>query len=254
LVNDDIERQIARQYRQAARRILFLDYDGTLVPFSKRPELAVPDQHVLKLLQRLTEDPRNTLVIISGRGQQFLDRWFRSLRAVLAAEHGGFVRLPGADWAGVVEADHAWKQQARPVLRRYTDECPGALIEEKNLSLVWHYRSADPEISRVRAPELKAELNELVARDGTLQVLEGHKVIEIKKSGYDKGSVVRTLLGRDAYDFLLALGDDRTDEDLFRALPAEAVTIKVGLAPSRAKYNLADQEGVIQLLGRLLDG
>jgi trehalose 6-phosphate synthase/phosphatase len=254
VIDRAIENQITQQYRRASRRILLLDYDGTLVPFSRYPEMAVPSEHVLGQLKRLAADSRNTVVIISGRERQFLEKWFSHLRVVLVAEHGGFVRMPPADWAGLVDADPAWKQQVLPVLRRYTDRCTGAFIEEKNLSLVWHYRSAEPGISLLRSQELKEELRQLAARDGKLQVLEGHKVIEIKKSGYDKGSVVLKLVGRTVYDFMLAVGDDRTDEDLFRSLPPEALTIKIGITPSLARYNLANQQGVVGLIGRLLSG
>ena len=252
LVNRAIERKIAEQYHKSARRILLLDYDGTLVPFAKYPELALPSEQVLGQLKRLTADSRNTVVIISGREREFLDQWFSPLRTVLVAEHGGFVRVLPAGWASLVDVDPAWKQQVLPVLQRYADRCTGAFVEEKNLSLVWHYRGADPGISLLRSQELKEELRELASRDGKLQILEGHKVIEIKKSGYDKGSVVQKLLGKTTYDFMLAIGDDKTDEDLFRILPAQAQTIKIGIAPSLAKYNLANQQGVVRLIGHLL--
>jgi trehalose 6-phosphate synthase/phosphatase len=252
LIDRAIEEQMAEQYRRTSRRILLLDYDGTLVPFAKYPEMAVPSEHVLGQLQRLTADPRNTVVIISGREREFLDKWFSRLRAVLVAEHGGLVRMLPAGWASLVDADPAWKQRVLPMLQRYADRCTGAFVEEKSLSLVWHYRSADPGVSLLRSQELKEELRELAARDGKLQILEGHKVIEVKKAGYDKGSVVLRLLGRTKYDFMLAIGDDKTDEDVFRVLPAAALTIKIGIAPSLAKYNLPNQQGVVKLIGHLL--
>ena len=266
-IDRSIESEIARQYREAGRRILFLDYDGTLVPIARRPEMAVPDQGILGLLERLAADPKNTVVIISGRQREFLDQWFGNLRVVLAAEHGGFLRAVPAGWVNVVEADPAWEQQVLPVLQRYADRCPGAFIEKKSLSLAWHYRTAEPQIAQLRSQELKEELGELVSHDGKLHVLEGHKVIEIKHAGYDKGTVVPRLLDAAAYDFVLALGDDKTDEDLFRVLPADAWTVKIGTAvwdPKRdssrlgtlslAKYRLARQQDVVQLINRLLDG
>jgi trehalose 6-phosphate synthase/phosphatase len=141
-----------------------------------------------------------------------------------------------------------------PVLQRYADRCTGAFIEAKSLSLVWHYRNADPGIALRRSAELKNELRELVSHDSRLQVMEGHKVIEVKRSGYDKGTVVSQLLTRAAYDFILALGDDRTDEDLFRALPDQALTIKIGIMASVARYNLKDQQEVVRFLDHLLRG
>ena len=134
---------------------MFLDYDGTLVPFSRYPEAAVPGKDLLAQLKRLEADARNTVVIVSGRRREFLDRWFGDLRAVLVAEHGAFMRMVPADWASEVDADPAWKQQVLPVLQRYADRCTGAFIEEKDLSLVWHYRNADAGIALLRSQELK---------------------------------------------------------------------------------------------------
>lgn len=254
LINRTIENQIAQKYGKAMRRIVFLDYDGTLVPFSKYPEMAVPSERVLTQLKRLAADAKNTVVIVSGRKQEFLDKWFGDLQIVLVAEHGAFIRAPSTGWTSEVDADQTWKQHVLPVLQRYADRCTGAFTEEKSLSLVWHYRNADPGISLLRSQELKDELRELVSHDSRLQVVEGHKVIEVKKSGYDKGTVALKLLALAAYDFLLAIGDDKTDEDLFRALPEQALTVKIGVMASLAKYNLADQQGVVRLVNHLLEG
>ena len=254
LINRSIENQIAQKYHKASRRIMFLDYDGTLVPFSRYPEAAVPGEDLLTQLERLATDASNTLVIVSGRQREFLDKWFGGLRAVLVAEHGAFIRLVPTEWVSEVDPDPAWKRQVLPVLQRYADRCTGAFIEEKSLSLVWHYRNAGPEISLLRSQELKEELRELVSHDPRLHIMEGHKVIEVKKAGYDKGTVALKLLRLAAFDFVLAIGDDKTDEELFRALPPHAVTVKIGITASLAKYNLKDQQQVIQFMGHLLNG
>jgi trehalose 6-phosphate synthase/phosphatase len=254
LVNQAIANQIAQSYRNAAGRIIFLDYDGTLVPFSRYPETAVPNERVLAQLKRLAADAANTVVIVSGRRQEFLDRWFGDLPLVLVSEHGALIRTPSAGWSSEVDADQTWKERVLPVLQRYADRCTGAFTEAKSFSLVWHYRNADPGISLLRSGELKDELRELVSHDSKLQVVEGHKVIEVKKSGYDKGTVALKLLASAAYDFILAIGDDKTDEDLFRAMPEQALTIKIGVTPSLAKYHLRDQQGVLMLMDHLLEG
>ncbi len=254
LIERSIESQIAQKYQEAAQRIIFLDYDGTLVPFSRYPEMAIPSDPVLAQLKRLEADAKNTVVIVSGRRREFLGRWFGDLRAVLVAEHGAFIRMLPADWASEVDADPAWKQQVLPVLQRYADRCTGAFIEEKDLSLVWHYRNADAGIALLRSQELKDELRELVSHDSKLQIVEGRKVIEVKKAGYDKGAAALKLLGSPPHDFILAIGDDKTDEDLFRALPAEALTVKVGITVSLAKYHLKDQQEVVRFLDHLLQG
>lgn len=251
LLNESIANQVSQKYHGSSSRIIFLDYDGTLVPFSRYPELAVPSEQVLTQLKRLSDDIKNTIVIVSGRKQEFLDKWFGNLPIVLIAEHGAFIRKPSSGWTSEVDDDQAWKQQVMPVLQRYAERCTGAFIEEKHLSLVWHYRNADPGISLLRSQELKDELRELISHESKLQFVEGHKVIEVKKSGYDKGTVALKLLNFSAYDFILAIGDDRTDEDLFRALPPQAITIKIGVTASIAKYNLRDQQGVLKLIDYL---
>jgi trehalose 6-phosphate synthase/phosphatase len=253
LLRPSSEDSIVRSYQEASHRIILLDYDGTLVPFTRDPESSAPGERVLTALKHLATDPGNTLVIISGRKRDFLDRWFGDLQIVLVAEHGAFIRMKSAEWNGEVDSDPSWKKQVMPVLERYAERCTGAFIEEKTLSLVWHYRNADPAIALLRSQELKDELREIVSHDGKLQVIEGHKVIEVKRTGYDKGTVAIKLLGTAAYDFILAIGDDKTDEDLFRELPAEAITIKISLSPSLAKYNLKNQREVSRLMDRLLE-
>jgi len=253
LLGPAVEDRITGQYREATRRVIMLDYDGTLVPFSRYPEGAVPSESVVAMLKQLAADARNTLVIISGRERDFLDKWFGDLRIVLVAEHGAFIRVTPAEWNGEVDTDPSWKQQVLPVLQRYAERCTGAFIDEKTLSLVWHYRNADPAIALLRSQELKDELREIVSHDGKLQVMEGSKIIEVKRSGYDKGSVAVKLLGTATYDFILAIGDDKTDEDLFKVLPEQAITIKIGLSASLAKYNLKTQQEVSKLIDRLLE-
>jgi trehalose 6-phosphate synthase/phosphatase len=251
LLSEPVENEIVNQYVRALHRVFFLDYDGTLVPFSKYPETAVPPQSLLQQLDRLAADPANRIVIISGRQKEFLDRCFMNLNLVLIAEHGAFVRKPGSEWISNVDTDPAWKQKVLPVMQRYADRCNGAFIEDKAVSLVWHYRNAEIEVGRLRSQELKDELRDLFSRDSVLQVLEGNKIIEVKKSGYNKGSAAAKMLESIEYDFLMAIGDDTTDEDLFHALPPKALTLKIGLSPSLARFNLTSQREVYRLLERL---
>ncbi len=254
LVNRQIERGVLERYGRASQRIIFLDYDGTLVPITEDPEAAVPDEALCRRLEGLTADTRNTCVIVSGRRREFLDKWFGSLSLTLVAEHGAFIRTPGGSWSSeAMSPPPDWKQRFLPVLQRYMDRCRGAFIEEKEVSLVWHYRNVDPEVAALRSRELMDELRDLVSHDSRLQVMEGHKIVEVKPSGYDKGSMALRLLAQDTYDFIMAIGDDKTDEDLFAALPDAALTFKVGLTASVAKYNLRDQQQVARLMDDLIE-
>ncbi|NLH16669.1 MAG: bifunctional alpha,alpha-trehalose-phosphate synthase (UDP-forming)/trehalose-phosphatase [Phycisphaerae bacterium] len=251
LLSEPVKNEIVNQYMRASRRIFFLDYDGTLVPFSRQPETALPARPLLDQLNRLAAIAGNILVIISGRRKEFLDRCFPKINLVLVAEHGAFIRWPGSEWVSEVDTDPAWKQSVMPILQRYTDRCNGAFIEDKVQSLVWHYRNAESEVGQLRSQELKDELRELFSRDSILQVIAGEKIIEVKKSGYNKGTVATKLLASMEYEFLLAIGDDTTDEDLFHALPPKALTLKVGTSPSLARFNLMNQQEVVLLLERL---
>jgi len=249
LVNKSIEDDLIRSFRRAKYPLLFFDYDGTLVPIREFPELAVPDGHIISITERLSA--RTNVVIISGRNKDFLDKWFSYLNLTLIAEHGAFVKFPGKEWVYNLDNGDSWKEVILPVLNRYTNRCKGAFIEQKTASLCWHYRNADNDLSSLRALELKNELTELIS-NMPLQIIEGHKVVEVKRAGYNKGSAARKVFSMESYDFVLAIGDDKTDEDMFSALPEEAVTIKVGKETTRAKYSFTKQTAVIDFLERLL--
>lgn len=248
--NTLIEKEIVREYKKAKRAILFFDYDGTLVPISPRPELAIPEKQTLELAEKLAQT--NSVVIISGRDRVFLEQWFGKLPVSIIAEHGAFIKLPEVDWMQLNDSDNSWKEKIQPILQRYMNRCKGAFIEEKNASLCWHYRNAEADLAFLRTIELREELTEVISNNMPLQILEGHKVIEIKKTGYSKGTAALKMINNREFDFILAIGDDKTDEELFAALPSTAYTMKVGKEPSVAKYNFQKQSEVIGFLNCLL--
>ncbi len=241
-------------YTRARQRALYLDYDGTLVPIASRPADAVPGPDVLAVVQALAARPRTVVTIVSGRPAADLERWFGTLDGVwLAAEHGALIRPPttGA-WEALRPGTTAdWKDRVRPVLEYFLDQAPGAVIEEKQHSLAWHYRLVEPEFGDWLANELAAALEQQLA--GTeLAPLRGSKVIEVRYAWANKGEAVahvRSTLGDP--DFELAIGDDRTDEDVFDRLPETAWTIKVGPGPTRARHRLPDPAATLGLLADL---
>jgi trehalose 6-phosphate synthase/phosphatase len=201
---------LLKRYRYSASRVLFLDYDGTLVPFASAPRLARPDPELLNLLSRLGGELGNDLVIVSGRSRRDLEEWFGRLPVALVAEHGVWLRPKGGEWRMFKNLNAEWKERVRPILQLYVDRLPGALVEEKDFSLAWHYRRADPEQSRVRAQELLDTLADYT-RNIDVQVLEGRKVIEVRPSGINKGAAAQEWLKDRAPDFILGIGDDWTD-------------------------------------------
>ena len=140
-----------------------------------------------------------------------------------------------------------WKDGVRPILQLYVDRLPGALLEEKEFSLAWHYRKADPEQASLRANELLDDLAGYT-RNVDVQVLDGKKVVEVRNAGINKGTAGLEWLAAQEPEFILGIGDDWTDEDLFRALPAPAISVRVGVAATNAKYYLAHHLAVRRML------
>lgn len=249
----ETQKKLIRTYVESDNNIILLDYDGTLVPFAEKPQKAKPDDELLDILGALSQRPKNEVVIVSGRDRETLDKWFDNRSLSLIAEHGVWIKDRGKPWETIEPLRAEWKEKMRPILEWYEDRTPGSFIEEKDFSLVWHYRKADPELASMRARELKDELLQLTS-NLNLGILEGSKVIEIKSVGIDKGRAALHWLSRRNWDFILAIGDDWTDEDLFEVLPESAYSIKVGLSPSKAKFNLDSVKEVRALIRDLSRG
>ncbi|HNW29492.1 MAG TPA: bifunctional alpha,alpha-trehalose-phosphate synthase (UDP-forming)/trehalose-phosphatase [Spirochaetota bacterium] len=247
-INSNNLHSLLDAYRGSRSRLLLLDYDGTLVAFSDKPDMAVPDPELLSILSELTSDIKNTVAIISGRNFEFLERHFSGMRLSLIAEHGAWIKLNGGEWKTIANLDTQWKNEIRPILESYCDRTPRTFIEEKEFSLAWHYRRADAELASIRAMELKGNLLHMIANHN-LGIMEGNKVLEIKSLEINKGKIASFMLSAKEYDFTLAIGDDVTDEDLFSALPDNGFSVKVGFGPSKAKYYITRPGMVRQLLG-----
>lgn len=242
---------LRRSYASATRRLVLLDYDGTLAPICRRPEEAVPSPELLATLDRLAADPRNKVVVNSGRDRETLEQWLGLLDITVAAEHGASYKEGGV-WYDRAEPQE-WKNLLYPLLNLYLRKTPGARLEVKRNSLAWHYRECDPWLGRVRSVQLANALMSICLKH-KLHIVRGNKVVEIKSSDYSKGSEVERLLAADNYDFIVAIGDDTTDDDMFEALPADAYTIKVGNISPKARYDLPLQGDVLPLLQSLGTG
>ena len=232
-----VREEIGRAYTGAADRFIFLDYDGTLVGFNGDIDRASPDEELYQILENLSADPANRVVIISGRRHETLEEWFGHLKLDLIAEHGAWQKHYQEEWKSLPLLTDKWKHEVRTVLDTYTDRTPGSFIEDKSYSLVWHYRKVEEGLGELRANEIINHLKVTVADKG-LQLMPGNKVIEFKNIEVNKGKAALNWLYGNHPDFIIAFGDDHTDEDIFKALPDEAYTIKVGSNISAAKYYL----------------
>jgi trehalose 6-phosphate synthase/phosphatase len=254
-LRNELRQSLLKSFHAAERRLLLLDYDGTLVRFASTPEAASPDDDLISILRELREDPRNRVVVISGRDADTLEGWLGSTGIDLVAEHGARYRKNSqGHWNEAEEITVGdWKDELRPVFDVFVDRTPGALLEEKSHALVWHYRRAEPGLGSQRAAELTETLEGYVANT-SLHILQGHKVVEVKPSMVSKGRAAYPWLHeKPGYEFVFAIGDDITDEALFEALPDEGWSVKVGLPErSSARFFVSDVDEVRQLLEDLL--
>jgi len=249
LLKKSDEGLMIKDYINADKRLIFLDYDGTLVPFTDRPENATPNDEILEILRKFSNDDKNYVIIISGRDRKTLREWFGNFNIGFIAEHGVYIKEKSKEWRPIRKLDIKWKSKIISIFQDYVDRVPYSFIEEKDFSLVWHYRKSDPELASQKAKELMDEIINFTA-NMDVQVLQGKKEIEIRNGGVNKGSAAMQFMKED-YDFVLAIGDDWTDEDLFRILPKDAYTIRVGMFLSYARFNLHNHLEVVELLKKL---
>ena len=252
LIDNQLSEEIKHAYKQSKERLIFLDYDGTLVGFNENPDDSKPDQELIEILERLTKDKKNHIVIISGRGRQFLEEWMKPYSLDIVAEHGVWIKRMGKPFKTFIKINASWKKETMSLLERYVNRTPGSFVEEKDYSLVWHYRKVETGLGEVRTRELTSHLKYMTANEN-LEVLEGDMIVEIKNSEINKGKAAQKLM--EIYpkaNFLLALGDDFTDEDTFKAMPEEAYTIKVGTSASEAKFSVNSYKEVRKLLNEII--
>ncbi|GAA0880503.1 bifunctional alpha,alpha-trehalose-phosphate synthase (UDP-forming)/trehalose-phosphatase [Algoriphagus jejuensis] len=251
IVDGEVMEEIVNAFQGAKKPVFFLDYDGTLTGFTGNPQDAKPDQELQDLVRSLSQ--RAQVVLISGRDKDTLGTWFEGFDVDLIAEHGVWMRKKEnpSEWELYAEIEDSWKEDIRNIMEYYVLRTPGALIEEKHHSLVWHYRKVEKGLGDLRMRELLSHLK-YMARGHNLQVLEGNMVLEIKRPDINKGRAALNLLKGHENDFILAVGDDWTDEDTFKALPKEAYTIRVGYSYTQADYNIKSFRQVRNLLSKLV--
>ena len=295
---------VTSEYAHSTKRILLLDYDGTLVPQASYNQ--PPCAELLESLRKLTEDKHNAAVcIVSGRQRATLDSWFAEAvpDAALLAEHGYWYKAPSGvntsprEWhqlapVGTEEHIKKWHEIVMPILEQYTDSTDGSFIKDKGTSVIWHFGDADPDFGSWQAKELMDHLESVLVND-PVDVFPGNGHVEIKPQGVSKGTLVEMYLGGDSsdhlkdtgskrVDFILAIGDDRSDEEMFHVIservsadaklgvlmrsdscpmPGHVSKKKhdhlavycstVGQKPSKADYYLDDTDDVVKLLRNL---
>ena len=241
---------VARAYSTAARRLILLDYDGTLLPYMDRPDRAVPDADLRRLVKRLAADRRNDVVLISSRGREFMTEHLGELGAGMVASHGVWIRRAGEEWEQLVPVEPDWKSELAPIMELHADRTPGSRFEDKEYGLAWHYQGSDPDLAFIRVAELRDALLSMSANHN-VTIFEGNRVLEVKSALASKSQAAANWHEHADYDFILAAGDDQTDEELFVSLPERAHSIRIGLGMTNASYFLENPGELRGFLGEL---
>ncbi|KAG0456404.1 hypothetical protein HPP92_024192 [Vanilla planifolia] len=260
---------IVSAYGRSKNRAILLDYDGTVMPqtaLDKRPS-----GEIMSILSTLCRDEKNVVFVVSGRGRDNLGKWFSPCKQLgIAAEHGYFMRWSGdEDWELIGQClDFDWMQIAEPVMKLYTESTDGSYIDKKESALVWRHQDADPDFGSLQAKELLDHLEGVLANE-PVSVKSGQFIVEVKSKGVSKGIVAEKILSsmvdnNRRADFVLCIGDDRSDEDMFEcingmfsgdlvAANTSVFACTVGQKPSKARYYLDDTVEVTSMLAALAD-
>lgn len=235
----------------AENKLILLDYDGTLVNFTLVPDYAKPSVRLLNALYKLSRKPWVRIVINTGREYRSIEKLIGHLPIDIVAEHGSMIK-ENKIWKERIKSNFKWKHEFLPVLNQFTLECEGSFVEEKRFSVAWHYRNVNTMGGYIFSRELIREVKDKI-HSHDLKLIDGNKAVEIMISETGKGKITEDLIKQSNYDYILSIGDDVTDEDMFEALKEneDAITIKVGYGKTSAKYRLDDVNSVISLLEQL---
>lgn len=253
-ITPEVTDEIKRKYHEAGKRGFFLDYDGTLVNYERNPRKAKPDKELYEILDTLSSQRNTQVILVTGRDKDTFNQWFSSRNYTLIAEHGAWMKEPENDWKKTDNGkmSNSWKDMVIPIIKFTRDRTPGSTVEEKTHSIAWYYKKSDPDQGVLRAMELKEELNSLIS-NLNLEVVEGNKFLEIKNSAFNKGKAAMDYSGKQNFDFVLAIGDDYTDEYLYEELPEFAFTLKVGHSKTLARYSLESFKEARKILNNLAE-
>ncbi|KAJ9565899.1 hypothetical protein OSB04_001865 [Centaurea solstitialis] len=258
---------VENAYRRSRNRAILLEYDGTIqTTINKRPTEAI-----ISILNKLCDDSKNTVFVISGRSKEKLSQWFWPCeKLAIAAEHGYFIRWVGdGEWEMYgLSNDFGWMEIAKSVMNVYRDGTDGSDIEHKGTAIVWHHEDVDRDVGLNQARELLYHLRSLLANQPVV-VSRDRFIVEAKPPGVDKGRVATKIFERMAEtgrgaDFVLCIGGDKSDEDMFVAVgdgitsgkitnEGSVFACTVGRKPTRAEYYLDDAAKVLTMLEKLVD-
>jgi trehalose 6-phosphate synthase/phosphatase len=289
---------LSRAYRSSHSRLIVLDWGGTLVAESEKSDKVLayavakghaqrsgPTPELKETLEKLCADPKNIVFVVSGKEVHPVAEFFGDVKGLgLGAEHGFYYRWPRENahssnistqvrdnmenWRTIMSlGNQEWKESAKYVMDIYVQRTHGTYIEVKGSALIWQFRDADPEFGLMQSHELEENLKAVLVEHG-VEVIRGGGVadgyIEVRPAGVSKGLFVQHITAmlkahHREVDFVLAIGDDSSDEPMFREVnrmkevgqilnPSNSFTVTVGKKPSAAQSYVADTVAVMDLL------
>ncbi len=245
LIDEKKEKEVIKEYRNTKRHLFLLDFDKTFLVNSQEF-----DKAFLKVLEDLSQEPQNEVVILSKNQKEILEKTFGKLEINLVAENGLWIKEKKSHWKIIQPLNTEWKEKLKPILQRYLDKTPGSFVEEKDFSLIWNFQKVIPELALVRKRQLKEELFPFL-KESNLEIFEEDKFLEIRDEKINKKEIVLKWLEKENWDFILALGDNKSDEEIFKILPSFAFSFKIGLKISKAKFNLPSFKSAFSFLKKI---
>jgi trehalose-phosphatase len=245
---------VLRRRLSGRRAFVFLDFDGTLAPIVAAPHLARANRQVMRAIESLVALPRARVAVMSGRPLAFVRERFRLRGLYHGGNHGLELRGPGLTF------QHRVASVIRPTIRTMAEtakthfaECRGVIIENKGLTMAVHYRGVPPSFRR-RFSTAMATFR-LGTASSPVRWRRGKKVWEaLPRVKWNKGHALTELLRHVGLAVPVAVGDDVTDEDMFRAVGQKGVSVRIGKSTaSRAMYYLPRQADVPRFLGMLTE-
>lgn len=243
--------EIFARYRDATRRLIIIEYDGALLPYDLHPGLTQPTAEVQNILKDLSADPRNLVMLLSGRDMEHLDKHWRSSQLILVAENGAYYRVPGGTWQSLFAADNYWIERVANALESLSFLYKDTFVERKEHSVVWHHRA-------MKAPMADAEIRQILSavnalnNQGHFTVRHDEFALELSTAGIDPGSFIARWIGGQYFDFTMAIGTSRIEQSVFGLFSREACSVRVGPAvATRANFQLPSQDEVVPFLGQL---
>ncbi|KAL2208369.1 family 20 glycosyltransferase [Sarocladium strictum] len=263
---------VVAKYQNAGQRLFIIDYEGTLVSWGPVNQIIpVSPQRTLDVLNDLLLDERNVVYVMSGRRPEELDRVFRRVPNLgLIAENGCYLKDCGSEgWTEMADSKHlaSWKKSVKAIIMYYLERTPGAELEERRCSLIFHYENAEDKEAAARlASDCASHVNDVCESQRVHAVVVDSSII-VEPVDWTKGTAAQRVFDdyqkkhpSNLLDFMMVIGDGREDEKVFKwankldkeQLVRDVITVSLGSRSTEAGATLTQGvSGVLTCLQRL---